>query len=91
MNKVETRVIFKILDREVIAFLLDVESNYSMVMSYMHFGQHGEASIQCMQECKLAKEEEYHDLLNELESIGYRLYVRERMTPSFKQRHGLYS
>lgn len=84
---VETRVIFKIFDGEVIAFLLDVDSNFGMVMSYAHYGQPGEASIEYMRECKLAKEEEYQDLLKELENIGYRVYIRERMTPSFKQKH----
>jgi hypothetical protein len=75
---VETRVIFKMSDGECIAFLLDCEANYRNVLCYMHVGQHSEASIGFFQECKLATEEEYKDLREELESIGYRLYLRER-------------
>ena len=78
MDKIltETRVIFKMSDGECIAFLLDCPSNYGNVLSYMHVGQHGEASVEFFRECKLATEEEYKDLREELESIGYRLYLR---------------
>jgi hypothetical protein len=75
---VDTRVIFKISDGECVAFLLDCPANYGNVLSYIHVGQHGEASIEFFSECKLATEEEYKDLREELESIGYRLYLRSR-------------
>lgn len=71
--KERTRVVFKMLEGEPIAFLLDVEANPNMVMSYMHVGQHGEASMECYQECPLAEESQYADLKSELESIGYHL------------------
>lgn len=72
----ETRVIFKMSDGECVAFLLDCPANSGNVLSYMHVGQHGEASLDFFRECKLATEEEYKDLREELESIGYRLYLR---------------
>lgn len=76
---VETRVIFKMSRwNECVAFLLDCPTNVGYVLSYMHIGQHGEASIAFLHECKLATEEEYKDLREELESMGYRLYLRSR-------------
>jgi hypothetical protein len=75
---VDTRVIFKMSDGECVAFLLDCPANYGNVLSYMHVGQHGEACIEFFNDCKLATEEEYKDLREELESIGYRLYIRSR-------------
>ena len=81
----ETRVVFKILDGEVIAFLLDLEANPVMIMTYMHVGQHGEADVDLAKELKKATEEEYEDLRVELEGIGYRLYLRERIPAHFKK------
>ncbi len=78
IEKTETRVIFKMYDGECIAFLLDCPATYGYVLSYMHVGQHGEASIEFFHECKLATEEEFESLREELESIGYRLYLREK-------------
>jgi hypothetical protein len=85
----ETRVIFKLIPSnypdhpewnkvEVIAFLLDVPANAGNVMSYMHVGQHGEASIEFFRDCKLATDEQFADLRKELEEVGYRLYIRSR-------------
>jgi hypothetical protein len=77
---VETRVIFKVVEKwgDCVAFLLDCPANFGYVLSYMHIGQHGEASLDFFHECRLATEEEYKDLREELESIGYRLYLRSR-------------
>lgn len=75
---VDTRVIFKMSDGECVAFLLDCPANLGNVLSYMHIGQHGEASIEFFNDCKLATEGEYKDLLVELWSIGYRPYIRSR-------------
>ena len=45
-------------------------------MSYMHVGQHGAAEHSaCLKNCKPAKENEYQDLFNELEDLGYNLNV----------------
>jgi hypothetical protein len=79
-----TRVVFKMTpkgvhtDRECIAFLLDAEANAGNLMSYMHVGQHSEASIEFCVACHLATPEEYADLKTELESIGYDLKVCKR-------------
>jgi hypothetical protein len=49
------------------------------VASYSHVGQHSAADYNFMiRVTKPAKEQEYHDLLRELESIGYHLAVRKR-------------
>lgn len=80
---VETRVVFKMTKEknpECIAFLLDVPANPGFIMSYAHIGQHSEAIFEfAEQDCRLATEEEYKALKEELESIGYRLYIRERI------------
>ena len=68
-------VIFKKDKRnnEVIAFfpetMFDGSVNRGNIMSYAHNGQHGEASIEYFQSCKPCPEEEYADLLTELEGI----------------------
>jgi hypothetical protein len=83
-EKTFTRVVFKMTPknrysgRECIAFLLDVEANPNSIMSYLHVGQHGEASIDFCVSCNLATPTEYADLQAELESIGYDLKVCKR-------------
>lgn len=77
-EKTETRVIFKMYRNECVAFLLDCPARYPYVLSYMHVGQHGEATMEFFHECKLAPESIFEDLREELESMGYRLYLRER-------------
>lgn len=81
-EKVKTRVIFKMTpfhESECIAFLLDCEANPGFVLSYMHVGQHSEASLGFMRHtCRQAKPEEYTSLQEELESIGYDLSRRVR-------------
>ena len=68
MNKV--KVIFR-KDKEgsIIAFLPELRVNHGNIMSYMHIGQHDEASYQFYTETKKADESEYNSLLDELKSI----------------------
>ena len=74
-SDVPAPVIFKKDKRnnEVIAFfpetMFDGSVNRGNIMSYAHNGQHGEASIEYFQSCKPCPEEEYADLLTELEGI----------------------
>ena len=60
-------------DGTVVAFfpetLHDGSCNPGKIMSYEHNGQHGEASIDYFHECRPCSEEEYADLLTELEGI----------------------
>jgi len=85
MDKTDCRVIFKMtpVDNEYqkpecIAFLLDVDANDGYVMSYMHVGQHGEASLDFFYDCKPATPDQYADLMWELDSIGYNVDLRSR-------------
>lgn len=82
-DKFETRVVFKMVKNEPIAFLIDAEANDGCVLSYMTVGQHSEASLDFVKECRLAEEWEYNALREELESIGYRLYLRNKFPPHF--------
>ena len=74
-----TKVIFrKFKDGEVIAIFPDELYdwiNKDLVWSYMHIGQHGAASKSLAEEKEAALPEEYVDLQEELESIGYVLEI----------------
>lgn len=67
----QVRVKFAILEDEVIALFPDIEWDHmGNIMSYMHYGQHGAASKSLMR-LRYASEEQYKNLKQELESIGY--------------------
>ncbi len=78
-----TDVIFRYWENEVIA-LFPQNKEYSNgvlsgVLSYMHVGQHSEANYQhIISNSKLATKEQYTDLYNELEGIGYNLNIKKR-------------
>lgn len=56
----------------IIAFLPELPANYGNIESYMHVGQHSEASIEFYRDGTIpAYEEDYKNLLEELESIYY--------------------
>jgi hypothetical protein len=76
-----TEVIFrKFKDGEVIAlFPFYIETMDGSIMSYMHIGQHGGASVNLVNITTPAKPHEYADLKTELESIGYNLKIVKRI------------
>lgn len=70
----EKKVVFrKFKDGEIIAlFPYIIANSCGDCDSYMHVGQHSAADYSAViNTTKLATEEEYKDLLNELKSIGY--------------------
>lgn len=77
------KVVFrKTKDGEIIAFLPQVTVNHGNIMSYMHVGQHGEASYDFyIKETKKALEVEYKPLLDELNGIydDYILDVKQKI------------
>ncbi|MDA3780312.1 MAG: hypothetical protein PF487_08885 [Bacteroidales bacterium] len=78
MNK-EISIIFrKFSNGDIIAlFPYIVEDYKGCVMCYEHIGQHGIASYNhIINQTKLATEEEYSDLLNELNGIYWDLYLK---------------
>lgn len=80
MEKV--KVIFrKTKDGEIIAFFPEASANFGNILSYMHIGQHGEASHDFYMSTKKATETEYKTLLNELQSIynDYILVVKQKL------------
>jgi len=96
-DKVKTRVVFKVIPpenygskegwgetKEVIAFLLDAPANFGNILTYMHVGQHAEASVDFYRHCWTASPDEYADLKTELESIGYELIVLKKCNPMKK-------
>jgi hypothetical protein len=81
-DKFKTDVMFRVFpeDKKVIAlFPHEIYNERGGINSYMHIGQHGEAEYSaCIKNAKPAKENEYADLKNELESIGYNLNIIRR-------------
>ena len=83
-----TKVVFrKWKDGDIIALFPDEpwsRCDYSTT-SYMHVGQHGAADYAgVIADTRPAREEEYHDLLAELKTIGYTdLRVVKRARPKF--------
>ena len=68
MDKV--KVIFrKNKNNDVIAFFPEARVNYGNIMSYMHIGQHDEASLEFYLTTRKANENEYADLFAELRGI----------------------
>lgn len=82
----KTVVVFrKFRNGEVIALFPELPhmiGNWDYCSSYMHVGQHGAASPHGLtwNHTSLAKPDEYAALQTELESIGYNLTVRQRVT-----------
>jgi len=77
-DKEKTEVIFrKEKDKTIIAlFPYLIHDMAGNVVCYAHLGQHGGASYNwAIKETKLAKENEYRDLYNELTQIGYNLHI----------------
>lgn len=88
MDKEITKVIFKKWpDGDVIAVFPELLGDYSphTCLSYEHVGQHGAASVSLMSSLAPAKPEEYADLKEELESIGYNLKVYRRFTQAMDE------
>lgn len=76
----KTKVVFRKFKEGDMIALFPYEKydycNYDLVQSYMHIGQHTCASYShCIRVSKLATPEEYKELFEELESIGYNLQV----------------
>ena len=86
-DKEVTKVIFKMAyDKDckewyIVAFLPEATVNRGNVMSYMHIGQHGEASYDYYLSCRPATRKEYLPLKREMEKLfGYRFKVVKRIT-----------
>ena len=66
----KAKVIFrKNKNGEVIAFFPEFHVQYGNIMSYMHVGQHGEASLDFYYSTTKASVQEYDALFNELKTI----------------------
>ena len=55
--------------KEIVAFLPECPVNYGNIMSYMHIGQHNEASLKYYHTTEKAYAEEFIPLLGELQKI----------------------
>src|SRR5690349_13435158 len=83
-----TKVIFRMWyvdgKYELIALFPEIPSDVTSwynCLSYQHVGQHGGCDpFMIMNNSRPAKMIEYYDLMQELESIGYILDIKQRMT-----------
>lgn len=76
-----TKVVFRKFkgDGEIIALFPEIDEGNYKCSSYMHVGQHGGADyIKVVADTHPARPEEYQDLKQELESMGYNLQVMRR-------------
>ena len=66
---------------EVVAFFPEASANYGNILSYMHIGQHGEASIEFYWSTSKVSPEEFKPLLDELKAIydDVELVVRQKL------------
>lgn len=75
-----TRVVFRTWNIfEIIALFPDDKENNNLIGSYMHVGQHGGADYDhVIKDSRPASIDEYSNLKEELESIGYNLEVVDK-------------
>ena len=80
MDKVKV-ILRKDKEGNIIACLPELRGNHGNIMSYMHIGQHSEASYQFYVKTKKADESEYNSLLGELKRIydDCTLVVKQRL------------
>ena len=81
-------------DGDVIALFPQIAGNIGgwTCQSYMHVGQHGSASPDIVNITRLAKPEEYAELHDELEQIGYNPVPAKKFTQKdFKIRKSQYT
>lgn len=78
-----TKVIYRkdSTNKEIIAFLPEVEARWGNIVMYVHNGQHSEADLLYYKwNTKAASEEEYKALHNELNNIyDNELVIRRRL------------
>lgn len=68
--------------KEIVAFLPEIPVSRYMIMSYMHIGQHSEASLDYyFLSTEKASEEEYCNLYEELCNVYYdeKIVIRRRL------------
>lgn len=87
-DKEKTKVIFRVLEGDVIALFPELPGNYKphTCDSYMHVGQHSSADINgLINSTRLATLLEYADLAAELTGIGYNLEIRVRESNTMRE------
>lgn len=88
MDTHKTKVVFrKYKDGDTIALFpgLSYARNY-MTDSYIHVGQHGECDYHhVIRRTRPASPEEYKDLYQELEIIGYNMLIRQRASITYRR------
>ncbi len=87
-DKEITKVIFRKMGDEVIAIFPEIVSDQHQYncQSYMHIGQHSSCTPSDLSyRTNPAKPEEYKDLFEELQSLGYKLKVYQHYTYAMQE------
>ena len=75
------KVIFRVIRGEINAFIPGKNPMLNgNITCYAHIGQHSDAGIDYYRLGRLATEEEYTPLKQELESIGYNIKVYKKLS-----------
>jgi hypothetical protein len=79
-----TPVVFRMIKGECVAIFptLAGTNDVNTCSSYQHVGQHGACDINLGKRARLAKSYEYRALKKELEGLGYRLHVVDKIAPA---------
>lgn len=81
-ERIKVDVQFRIIDDEVIAVFPYEIFSKTLTMGYSHIGQHGGCAWDINTFTKPASEEQYKDLLKELQAIGYDVNIIKRRNHS---------
>lgn len=81
MKKPDQKVVYRYWQKEVVAILPTLPSNFGNVVIYAHIGQHSEADSWISRAGRLATPEEYAPLHRELSRIynDYNLIIQKRV------------
>jgi hypothetical protein len=63
------------VENHIVAMFPEIDEGRNRVSCYAHVGQHSAGCMEYFNECIKATPEQYKDLREELESIGYNLHV----------------
>lgn len=74
----EVQFLFNGRTEDLFAYFPELDYNISGTskVCYSHIGQHSGVGPEYVKECRVATPEEYKDLFQELENLGYKLQIK---------------
>lgn len=74
-HKTRVKFLIELSSGGVFAYFPDMNEGYNSRGCYAHVGQHSACHVDYADACCVAKADQYSDLKEELESMGYNLVV----------------